>query len=340
VSLEERVASLYCEGIDLAVATDHNHVTDYAPTVQRLGLSALTPVRGNEITSAGATLWGHFNAFPLAAPDAGGYEAASVYFDVLPREMFADARRRGAKVLQVNHPRMPPRIGYFDLTGLDPRTGDAGVAFDDGFDAVEAHNGIWLEAPERVREGVRDLVALARRGRRPTATGNSDSHRLLFEEAGWPRTYVHAPTLPSDGRVDRVVDAVLRGDTTVSAGPFVELWVDGQGHGQTVRAKGGAVQVRVRVSAPAWVPVETVELWVDDTVARTFSVPGPPRDGVRFETTLAVPVARDIVLLAWAEAKTPLPPVLPYADARPIGFTGLVYIDADGDGVVRPAAGN
>jgi hypothetical protein len=39
VSLPDRVTSLLAEGIELAVATDHNHVTDYAPAVRKLGAS-------------------------------------------------------------------------------------------------------------------------------------------------------------------------------------------------------------------------------------------------------------------------------------------------------------
>ena len=50
---------------------------------------------------------------------------------------------------------------------------------EEGFDAVEAFNGIWLETPAKIREGAIDLVGLARRGLRVTATGNSDSHRLV-----------------------------------------------------------------------------------------------------------------------------------------------------------------
>ncbi|MEI8258953.1 MAG: hypothetical protein WCJ30_25065, partial [Deltaproteobacteria bacterium] len=38
VTLPERVAALYCEGVDFAVATDHNHVTDYEPALAQLGL--------------------------------------------------------------------------------------------------------------------------------------------------------------------------------------------------------------------------------------------------------------------------------------------------------------
>jgi hypothetical protein len=103
-----------------------------------------------------------------------------------------------------------------------------------------------------------------------------------------------------------------------------------------------SVHVKVRVSAPAWVPVERVEVWRDDTVAHTFVVDGPPRDGVRFEGEVDVPLdGADRTLLAWAEADAPLPDVVPYEHALSIGFTGLVYVDVNRDGtpLVPPASG-
>jgi hypothetical protein len=95
------------------------------------------------------------------------------------------------------------------------------------------------------------------------------------------------------------------------------------------------VKARVRVSAPAWVPVDVVEIWQDDVVVQTFQVEGPAKDGVRFERELELPLGKsDTVFLAWAEGKTPLPDVVPYDNALSIGFTSLVYVDVDGDGAV------
>jgi hypothetical protein len=62
-NVDERMITLCAENVEWAVATDHNHVTDYVPYVERLGAQkwiACTP--GNEVT----TTWiGHFNAFPF-----------------------------------------------------------------------------------------------------------------------------------------------------------------------------------------------------------------------------------------------------------------------------------
>lgn len=336
VLLEERVMSLVAEGIDLAVATDHNRVTDLAPQVQALGAGPrLDTAIGVEITSV-SQKWGHFNAYPLPASSAEPAEQVPVYHGRRPADMFASARDHGARVVQVNHGRMEPSIGYFDLAHLDPKTGRADPVFADGFDTFEAYNGMWIETRDKIREGATDLVALARRGKRVAAMGNSDSHKLLYQEAGYPRTFVHVPREPRATLIDRVVKTLLAGDTTVSSGPFVELTIDGAGVGAVIAPKAKALKAHVRVSAPAWVPVDVVELWQDDAVVRVFTVEGPPKDGVRFERDVELAVGKsDTVFLAWAEGKTPLPDVVPYENAFSIGFTGLVHVDADGDGAVK-----
>jgi len=339
VSLAARVLSLACEGVDLAVATDHNRITDYAPTARTLALDdTLATLSGNELTPAGRA-WGHFNAFPLVPGDGAPEDAVSAYFNQTPASLFAAVRDAGARVLQVNHPRMDPFIGYFDITHLDARTGRADDTFVDAFDAVEVFNGLWIETPDKVREGLRDAVGLVRRGLRPTLMGNSDSHALLFEEAGYPRTFLRTPAAPVATRAARALEALLRGQSTVSSGPFVEVSVGDALPGATVRPAGdGTVRLQVRVSAAGWVPVERVELWRDDTVVARFPVT-TVADGVRFARELVVPVSTDAVLTVWADAETPLPDVLPYGRPRAIGFSGFLYVDADGDGRVLPPPG-
>jgi hypothetical protein len=338
VSFEERLATLVCQGLDVAVATDHNRIGDYSGAARRLGVTSLGTLVGDEITSYGARLWGHFIAFPLSVPAAGSApeDVAIPYWDVPPRGLFAGARDAGARVVQVNHARMPPSIGYFDQAHLDPKTGAADPEFSDEFDSMEAFNGVWLEDAERVREGARDLVAMARRGRHPAAMGNSDSHKLHFEEAGFPRTFVHTAREPASSRVERTIDAILAGDTVATSGALIELTVQGKPVGSTVRPdERGKVKLHVRIFAPAWVPVERLEIWMDDEVTERLAIDGPPRDGLRFERDLELTVSRDVTLMAWVDATTPLPPVVPYPNARAIALTGLTYVDADGDNKVQ-----
>ena len=201
---------------------------------------------------------------------------------------------------------------------------------------------------DRIREGAHDLIGLARRGRKVAATGNSDSHVLLYQEAGWPRTWLHTTRDPREARGARVLEALAARHTQVSSGPLIELSVsDFEGDapreheaGDTLSVHGGVVTVTLRVWAASWVPVSFVELWSDDEVVRSFEIPAVPskrpmRPGLRFETRFELPIERDTVLLALAQGNDSLPDVLPYSHARAVAFTSLLYVDADGDGEVR-----
>lgn len=333
VSLDERVAELACMGVDFAVATDHNRITDYGPALARTTMpGGLRFVPGVEVTTRAL---GHFNAFPLPLPTEVAPElAVPAYWDVAAKDVFASARKMGAKIVEVNHARMAPGIGYFDLSRFDAKDGSGGPAFSAEFDALEVHNGFWLEHPDRVREGAADLVGLARRGKHVAAVGNSDSHKLFFEQAGWPRTWVR--TAGDGALADRVVAGLLRAETTISAGPFVEMTVDGRPIGATVKATPHKpLRVHVKVLAPAWIPVSRVEVHVDDDVAKTVVVSGPAKDGVRYEGDLDVDVDHDAVLYTWVDSERSLDAVMARKGVRPIGMTGLVWVDADGDGAVR-----
>jgi hypothetical protein len=133
-----------------------------------------------------------------------------------------------------------------------------------------------------------------------------------------------------------VIDAVLRGDTVATTGPLLDLKVDGQPPGAIVRPKNGKVHVSVRAYAAAWVPLDAIEIWRDETVVERIPAESP-RDGLRASREIDIDVPRDAILLAWASAEKPIPWVLPQSNARSIAVTTPVYVDADGDGRVISA---
>ena len=338
VSLADRVASLGCEGVDLAVATDHNRITDFAPDVHgaRPLRSSRDGARRGESPPPGQR-WGHFNAYPMPVPTGSPEEATPMYFGRLPADMFHSARELGARVLQVNHARMDPGIGYFDLVHLDAATGRASGEFSGNFDAFEAYNGMWIETRDKVREGAVDLVALARRGKRVAALGDSDSHKLLYEEAGYPRTFVHTPRDPvssalraRDGRLARRsrYDRDVGGRSSRCPSTVIR-W-----EASSCPARAGPFTCRFASRRPRGFPWNTSRSGATTRSCSATPVPGPAKDGLRFEAELDVPITADAVILGWADADAPLPDVLPYEHALAIGFTGLVYVDADRDGKV------
>lgn len=318
----DRVRSLVAEGVEVAVATDHNRVSDYGPAVSALGLSdRIKVMSGSEVSTTGEVRWGHFNAFPL--------ERSPPHHDTTPTALFAGIRRAGERVIQVNHPRMPPKIGYFDLAGLDTTTGQATAgAWSDDFDVIEVFNGIWLTFPDRVRANLADWYALLNRGLRVTAAGNSDSHKLVQQEVGWPRTYIRTdeddPARLTDGGV---VAALRAGRTLVTSGPFIRMNVDGQGPGGVVHPGGRpTLPLEVWIHAPTWVPVTRASIVVDGETVWNLPVPaaaGPLRLHGRFD--VRVEGARWIAVMA--EGGEHSSPAAPVDKAWSVAFTSPVYVD-------------
>jgi hypothetical protein len=111
----------------------------------------------------------------------------------------------------------------------------------------------------------------------PTAVGDSDSHELLSYPQGLPRTLVAVPDDAPDapGLVDEIASTVggkgKPRDVIVTNGPFLQLTVDGMGIGRTVAHASGPLAIHVSVQAPAWMPVDTIEVFANNT----FEVPAP-----------------------------------------------------------------
>jgi hypothetical protein len=326
VLLEDRVRSLAASGVEVAAATDHNAVTDYAPTVRALGAQRwLASMVGDEVTTRGIEL-GHFNVFPLMAGDA-----PLPYEGTTPHDIFAAARaaRPGDrdKVVQVNHPRMGS-IGYFELLHLDPADFDAWRArsplFDASFDALEVFNGDDYSALDRVQTCLRDWYALLNAGIHVTATGNSDSHKMTYQEPGVPRNFVRVrDDTPAAFDERGFVEAVRHGRVVVSSGPFVHLVAGGGEVGDTIAA-GESVAVQVHVEAPPWVDVATVELLRRGEVVQTWQ-PKTSSAAVRLDETIHLALRPGDWVVAIARGAKPMA-FLHRPGALPFGFTNPVYV--------------
>lgn len=165
MDLDERVAALAAEGVEVPVATDHNFITDYAPYVARNRLEPwLHPIVGVELTTLES---GHFNGYPLEYQVGDITRGSFDWAQRPPDDIFTDLRDLGSlgpddTIVQVNHPR-DDLLGYFTQYTRDPLTAEqqpadfldrfispTGPAFLDAngnslfsldFDAVELLNG-------------------------------------------------------------------------------------------------------------------------------------------------------------------------------------------------------
>lgn len=325
--LEDRIRALVAAGVEVGVATDHNAVTDYGPTIASMGLEReIAGVVGDEITTKDPYL-GHFNAFPLPSGSP-----PIPWKGVTPRRLFATAHASGSPgqipLVQVNHPRMSD-IGYFDLLHLDrddlPGFFRRAPLADMGFDAIEVFNGDHYNHIDRVDDVLKDWFALLNAGFRFTATGNSDSHKLTFQEAGAPRNLVLVPSDdPAAFDPGAFFEAVRRGRVVVSSGPFVRVEVNGQPVGSTVAA--GPAKIRVMVDAPPWVDVDRVQLVRRGEVMKEWTGLTRGAGSRVLDAQLDESLRKGEWVIAIARGSKPMT-YLHRGGALPFGFTNPIWAD-------------
>ncbi|HMJ10111.1 MAG TPA: CehA/McbA family metallohydrolase, partial [Polyangiaceae bacterium] len=288
---------------------------------------ASTP--GVEITTPA---WGHFNSYPYQRAEPPPYAG------VTPSQIFGSVRASApGALIQINHPRMGD-IGYFNQARLDTQHGvsDAG-GFSFDFDVIEVLNGFEHDLPTMERN-VTDWYGLLNLGRRYTAVGNSDSHRLVTQWAGYPRTYVQVtPDTPATVTAEQVRDALRRGRALVTTGPFLELRAGGRGLGELVRVQQASVKVELKVQAPPWVELHHARLVLNGHVVRDVTIPPQALATDRFSYSTELAVDRDAWLVAVVWGDTPLTQVLAGTEVRPFAFTNPIHLDANGDGLTRLA---
>lgn len=341
-NLKERVITLIGEGLDFAVATDHNHNIDYAPTVAALGQTGrVATAVGNEIS----TSIGHFNAFPLdparPVPPPQSYDANQLF-----KLIRAETNSFGVvPVIQLNHPRWG-EIDYFGRTRLDPVTG-VGLArtYSDDFDTIELFNeneGWGYEDADITRDlnvgsskhsVLRDWFNLLNRGQRYAAVGNSDSHHVQHELAGWPRNFVASSTDdPAAIRVEEVAAALRGRRCFTTRGPFAEFRVNDAAMGAETVATGGQVAFSLRIQAASWIDCDRARIVVNGDVVAEIPVPQTRAiERLRVERTLPIP--RDSWIGVLIEGDDPLHPIVHTQDRpiRPLAVLNPVWVRTAGD---------
>lgn len=339
---EFKVSSFVAEGIELPVATDHEYIADYNPFIAKLGLQKwVHGIVGEELTTFA---YGHFNPFPITPEPTAPNRGALLWFGRTPPELFASVRKTwpGA-VFQINHPRGQPVSAYFDYVGYDATTGalKRPTEWSTEFDAIEVFNESgWASNKD---ETVRDWFSFLDRGKRVTATGNSDSHDALNTEVGYPRNYVKLSTdIPAQVNLTEFAEAIKGQRTMVSGGPFVTVEIGGKGMGELVDATAGKVQLKIKVQAPLWVSADTLRVIMGGkdggdevkTVTLDASTANAANPVVRYDDTLELTVAKDNWVIVVVQGKTKLDPVV--RNAESFAVTNPIYLDVDGNGKYDP----
>jgi hypothetical protein len=342
----ERLRSVVAEGVDLALATDHNYVTDYSAALNELGLGPyLAVLSGEEITPRDSYV--HFSAFPLPCRDkeeANGAFAAPLATGPLRAFLAAVRKKSPGALLQLNHPRSGS-LGLFNNAGLDPDSAAwAKGDFEAGFDLLEVMNGAAFY--DGNQKTVDDWLHLLNRGYGIAISGSSDSHGAAGAEPGYSRVYISYAGARA-GALDwnALARALVGGRAFVSNGPLVDLTINGRyGPGDRFSDKGGKVDVALKVRAAPWVSVSEVRLIVNGERRMTFPV--KPADGAPliFSEEVSFSLDRDAYLALEVLGMSSLYPVVQQASwsgsyknaALPYALTNPVFVDVDGNGRFDP----
>jgi hypothetical protein len=335
-TMDERVVTIAGEGIELAVATDHNHHTDYHPTaVKNRVASFFASVVGNEVT----TTVGHFNAFPVH-PDTPPPDHRLTEWSTLLRAM---RNLPGVQVITLNHPRdkhsnfVPLNSTNFnEVSGESPRQ----ESFD--FDGLEVVTSAAMQSDIMLLFS--DWFALLNRGHRIAALASSDTHEVNRFILGQARTYIWCPRdHPPDLDLKVIWESFRRSRLLVSMGLLTTMEVGGKfGVGDLATGFPSSAQVHVQVRGPAWTAADRLELFVNGIKVRAERLnPTAAPQKAEFRWPLP-PLARDYHLIAIAtgpgvtapywEFPRSYQPSSPVHNPRVLGATNPIWVDADGDG--------
>lgn len=335
-TIEERMVTIAGEGIELAVATDHNHHVDYTEAAERTGMRGrFRSIVGNEVS----TKAGHFTAFPVRA---GGPVPDAQLTDWV--ELVKNIRSvSAARVVALNHPRdVHQNFTPFGPENFDVTTGAlrGGIALE--LDAIEVVTSAAMQSD--VMQLYRDWFALLNYGYRVAALGASDTHHVSEFILGQSRTYAVARDgEPGAIDVDEVVESYRAGRLLVSMGLLAQIEVDGKFRvGDVATELGEEVRVAVTVHGPSWVTADRVELFANGIKVREAAIAATDRvEKARVEWRLPRP-RHDVHLVAVAtgpgvtapywEISRPYQPSSKVFTPRVIGSTNPVWVDADGDG--------
>lgn len=335
-TVDERMVTIAGEGIELAIATEHNHHADYTAAASRTGTSAhFLSVVGNEVT----TKVGHFNAFPVqpgsAVPDAQLTDWTGLWQNI--RSV------TGAKVITLNH----PRDVHQAFTPLGPENfraenGELTRAARFDCDAIEIVTSAAMQSDVMLL--YRDWFALLNHGHRVAGIAASDTHHVSEFILGQARTYVACDAKdPGKIDIDEVCESYRAGRLLISLGLLTQMTIDDRFKvGDLATGLGETVKVTVEVLGPSWTTADRLELYANGVKVREAAI--APTSAVRktAQTWLLPRPKHDVHLVAVAtgpgvtapywEIPRPYQPTSKVFTSRVIGSTNPIWIDGDGDG--------
>jgi hypothetical protein len=190
----------------LAAGLDLLFVSDHDSTVNHLALQEIADRREVPFIPAVelSASWGHFNAYPLMLGQKLAVDTSVATVD----EIFREARRQGAIVVQANHPFIP--YGYFTSVA----SGVAPGGFNPTFDLLEINDS----APDDDEKVLHALWNFWNAGHHYYLTAGTDTHDVWKSESGHVRAFAHVEGALSAGAFAM---ALKEGHGYVTRGPLI-----------------------------------------------------------------------------------------------------------------------
>lgn len=312
VMMEDRLLSSAAVGLQVHFGTDHDHIVDYRPLIEPLGLgSDLRSVVAEEVSPV---IRGHMNAYPVERDPSAPNGGAVRWWTQIPEStesLVDDVRAMGPSVfVQANHPLL---MGVASAAGW--RSGSIGAPdrWTERIDIVEVDNAGEVD---RHLDLVLDLVS---RGYAVTPVSVSDSHGPTSGGLGLNATF-----FGTGGSLEQFDDQVLvetlgARRTIASRGPFLAMDV-----APGSRVVGGT-EVTVEALHPSWIKVDRLILMRGPDVAEVVQ-------GTR--ATFSLRPDSDDVYTIIAEGDTPMGG--PYGSTTPWAMASPITVDVAGDGWTAP----
>ena len=326
-SVDDRIWTLAGEGVELAIATDHNHFTEYRPRQDALGASQyFTRAIGDEVTTGN----GHFNAFPFKVDSEIPNPKQTNWV-----KLVADIRSKGAQYVILNHPRWPSitnsPLSIWGLNRADGSHTNTSVQFT--MDAIELVNSSSpLKDPNFL---LRDWFALLNRGERLWAVGASDSH-TISEPPGQGRTYIaNSANDPASIDINAAIKSMRAGNMSVSYGIFGLATVNGRVPmgGIANPNDDGTIDVKFHVTCPDWIKARKAVVYLNGIQVAEEELNMAPRTALKTNLTFKITAPRHdayIVCVAYGDGVKD-PSWKTMADFT-LAVTNPIFIDADRDG--------
>ena len=312
IPMADRLIGSAAVGLQVHFGTDHDHVADYRPLSEALGLQpTLRSVVSDEVSPP---LRGHFNAYPLDPTDDANGGAWSWWAEIVAdTESLVDAiqaRHGNDVVLQSNH---PTDNGMAELSGWSPgRVGDPD-RWTDRFGAVEVLNA---GEHERFTDFYYDMIG---RGILVAPTGVSDAHGHFSGHLGLSGTWFGIGSDDvADWSDDALIEAMRARRTIAGLGVFLDCSID---PGSLVNA-GTVVEVEARTAD--WITVDRLHLLQDGVITETVE-----GRSARF----MLDPTRDAYFVVIAEGDSPMSPI---SGRTPWAMTSAWLVDVGSDGWSAP----